>query len=282
MIRINNTLRINNTECAAPLITFSRFLLLLLLLLQLVGRILTLTEPLPESAIVQVTNHPRQQMGALRRRAACIAHSRSTLMPRPCTVPSNPPLDAHLLLHSINLTCMSLRNKPVKAVKPEPNIHATFSLRCESESPPFYVHKFAAWLCLIVCVCIALVLLRVRKSLIYDIFNSRIKSFFPSDSHVQLAARLMDYLPGSRAFQLILSFSVISLTVISSVYFATWLLFVCQRRSQAPVKVPPTLPYAIPFIGSAISFALNPHRCITQSRSVSSRYIIECLAHANP
>ena len=79
----------------------------------------------------------------------------------------------------------------------------------------------------------------------------------------------MSSIPESRVSQAILISCATIISMLLSVYITTGLLFVFQRRSQSPVKVPPTVPYVIPFIGSAISFALNPKRCISASRSVS-------------
>jgi hypothetical protein len=44
------------------------------------------------------------------------------------------------------------------------------------------------------------------------------------------------------------------------VYIATWAAFVVQRSSKDAVKTPPTVPYTIPVVGSAIGFGLNPSK----------------------
>lgn len=73
-------------------------------------------------------------------------------------------------------------------------------------------------------------------------------------------------------FFAMLIFSTILIIILLSVYIATWLLFKFHWRLQGPVKVPPTVPYMIPFIGSAISFAIDPRKFISASRYVSSLY----------
>ena len=83
---------------------------------------------------------------------------------------------------------------------------------------------------------------------------------------VQLFPRTMYFFPESRVFRAILISSTFLITILLSVYIATWLLFMFQRRLQGPVKVPPTVPYVIPFIGSAISFAIDPRKFISASR----------------
>lgn len=44
------------------------------------------------------------------------------------------------------------------------------------------------------------------------------------------------------------------------VYLATWAAFVVQRSSKDAVKNPPTVPFMIPVVGSAIGFGLNPSK----------------------
>lgn len=77
-------------------------------------------------------------------------------------------------------------------------------------------------------------------------------------------------IPESQISQVALSFSAFLTAIFVFVYTTTWLSFVAQRRSQEHVKLPPTVPYMIPFVGSAIGFALNPARHIFSTRLVSS------------
>ena len=55
-------------------------------------------------------------------------------------------------------------------------------------------------------------------------------------------------------------------------YLATWLFFQIAHWRSKVAKVPPNVPYTIPFLGSALGFGLNPGRFVTSSASVSLCY----------
>lgn len=81
-------------------------------------------------------------------------------------------------------------------------------------------------------------------------------------------SQLLYLLPRSRISQTTLLCGLVLTTTFVSVYVITWISFLSRRASKESVKIPPTMPYMIPFIGSGISFALNPGRCLSESRSV--------------
>lgn len=89
---------------------------------------------------------------------------------------------------------------------------------------------------------------------------------FTAESDAVEFFRLLSFLPKSRMSQVGLLCGLVLTATFASVYAVTWLSFVSRRRSQESVKIPPTVPYMIPFIGSGISFALNPARCLSKSR----------------
>lgn len=107
-----------------------------------------------------------------------------------------------------------------------------------------------------------------------ELNTSNISDFFRSlpvcsySRQIQLPSTTSFFVPESRIFQAALSFSVLLCATFISVYIVTWLSFVSQRRSQEPVKVPPTVPYMIPFIGAAISLALGPAKFFSATRLV--------------
>lgn len=53
-----------------------------------------------------------------------------------------------------------------------------------------------------------------------------------------------------------------------SFYISTWASFIVRRQSRGGAKVPPMVPYGLPFIGHAVSFALNPVKFLTKVRWV--------------
>lgn len=95
-------------------------------------------------------------------------------------------------------------------------------------------------------------------------------AIFPTESGALHVSQILYFLSRSRLSQATFLCGLVLTVTFLSVYVVTWLSFVSRRRSQEPVKIPPTVPYMIPFMGSAISFALNPARCISESRSVLS------------
>lgn len=106
--------------------------------------------------------------------------------------------------------------------------------------------------------------MELNTSNISDLFGSLPACSYPHQ--ILLPPTSPFSIPESWIFQVALSFSVFAGATFLSVYIVTWLSFVYQRRSQEPVKVPPTVPYMIPFIGVAISFALNPARLLSATR----------------
>ena len=50
------------------------------------------------------------------------------------------------------------------------------------------------------------------------------------------------------------------------VYISTWISFTLQRLSQDKVKVPPTMPYMVPYVGNALSFAFDPATALARAR----------------
>lgn len=51
-------------------------------------------------------------------------------------------------------------------------------------------------------------------------------------------------------------------------YLVTWRSFTLQRLGKEHTMVPPIVPYALPLIGSAVSFVLNPAKCISETTLV--------------
>ncbi|MCJ1270046.1 hypothetical protein MMC22_009940 [Lobaria immixta] len=90
--------------------------------------------------------------------------------------------------------------------------------------------------------------------------------FLPSNTFLAqpnlFSSQLSFFTLESRILQAALPCGAFLAITFLSVYIATWLSFMYRRQSQDPVKVPPTVPYMIPFVGSAISLALNPARCL--------------------
>lgn len=98
---------------------------------------------------------------------------------------------------------------------------------------------------------------------------------FATEIKALAASHLGFLIPESQTSQVALSFSAFLAAIfVFVVYIATWLSFVAQQRSQELVKVPSTVPYMIPFVGSAIGFALNPARHIISARLVSSPILL--------
>jgi hypothetical protein len=52
------------------------------------------------------------------------------------------------------------------------------------------------------------------------------------------------------------------------VYTTTWTSFTLHRLSRKDGRSPPIVPYTLPFIGSALSFVLNPARCLSAAALV--------------
>lgn len=48
-------------------------------------------------------------------------------------------------------------------------------------------------------------------------------------------------------------------------YLSTWLFFEIRHWSNKLTKVPPNIPYMIPFLGSALDFGFNPRKFVTGS-----------------
>lgn len=98
--------------------------------------------------------------------------------------------------------------------------------------------------------------------------------FFKAQKMLSLAPSQLEgfwfYLlqPSSRSNQVGLLCGLILVAILVSVYLFTSLLFWLESRSQNHIKLPPIVPYMFPFIGSALSFGLNPAKCLSQSRSV--------------
>lgn len=51
-------------------------------------------------------------------------------------------------------------------------------------------------------------------------------------------------------------------------YASTWISFIVQQQSRDAVKVPPILPYIVPFVGNAFSFAFDPVKFLSNVTSV--------------
>ena len=107
-------------------------------------------------------------------------------------------------------------------------------------------------------------------------------AFYTAESQVQLLSVLKASLSHSPAIRVLLIVIIFLTTTLLFVYTTTWLSFVSQRRSRASVKVPPTVPYMIPFLGSALSFGINHSKCVSKSRLVLSLPMLQRLSsHAN-
>jgi hypothetical protein len=48
-------------------------------------------------------------------------------------------------------------------------------------------------------------------------------------------------------------------------YGSTWLCFEIRHLSKKLTKIPPHIPYMIPFLGSALDFGLSPRKFVTDS-----------------
>jgi len=48
-------------------------------------------------------------------------------------------------------------------------------------------------------------------------------------------------------------------------YGLTWLFFEIRHWSKKLTKIPPHIPYMIPFLGSALDFGFNPRKFVTDS-----------------
>lgn len=90
--------------------------------------------------------------------------------------------------------------------------------------------------------------------------ESMTKHLLPSD--------LLHLSPDSRFLQFVLWCIVFLLSNLVFVYIATWISFTRQRLSRGVGKVPPMLPYMIPFFGNAISLAFDPAETLARIRSV--------------
>ena len=103
-----------------------------------------------------------------------------------------------------------------------------------------------------------------------------------AELQVQLPPVLKAFLPHSPVIQILLIVIILLSATLVFVYTTTWLLFVSQRGSRASVKVPPTIPYLIPFLGSALSFGINHSKCVSRSRLVPNLPMLQWLStHAN-
>ena len=51
-------------------------------------------------------------------------------------------------------------------------------------------------------------------------------------------------------------------------YLARWAIYLAQLSSREASRVPPTVPYMVPFLGAVFSFVLNPAKCLEATVSV--------------
>lgn len=58
--------------------------------------------------------------------------------------------------------------------------------------------------------------------------------------------------------------SIVAIPLIFT-YVATWLSFTIQHWSKKDVKIPPTIPYVIPFVGSTCSFVFDTYNFVSLS-----------------
>lgn len=63
--------------------------------------------------------------------------------------------------------------------------------------------------------------------------------------------------------RLIWGFVFLFASIPTLTYLVTWGMFVLRQVDQKSGGIPPIVPYTLPFLGSAISFARNPAKCVS-------------------
>lgn len=64
--------------------------------------------------------------------------------------------------------------------------------------------------------------------------------------------------------RLVFVFLLVSLPFVVN-YLVFWLYFQASQRSKGTGKMPPTIPYMVPFLGSTIPYLWNPSRFVRSS-----------------
>ena len=76
----------------------------------------------------------------------------------------------------------------------------------------------------------------------------------------------------SRFAQLLLGVITTLVLFLNFIRYLTLKTYETQRLDRRHDRVPPLLPYTIPFVGSAIGFALNPAKCLAKASSVKKSH----------
>lgn len=97
-------------------------------------------------------------------------------------------------------------------------------------------------------------------------------SFWPAPLRASALASLAPFYQ-SQSVHVAISTILCLLFLCTLVYIVSWLRFSIHRSSRQPGRVPPTIPYMIPFAGSAFSFVLNPSKCVEAATYDSFKYL---------
>ena len=96
---------------------------------------------------------------------------------------------------------------------------------------------------------------------------SAISGFWASFRQMQLFQLSSSVCYSTQARAMLLSIAVFAVPFVM-VYSTTCLRFVRQRSNRKAVRSPPVIPYMVPYVGSALRFALNPPGFLASAMSV--------------
>lgn len=80
--------------------------------------------------------------------------------------------------------------------------------------------------------------------------------------------------PQREATSPIFWFTITSVASLTLVYILTWISFSLQRGSRSSIKVPPMVPYMVPFVGHAFSLLYDPVGTLIWIKSVQAVLIL--------
>ena len=84
------------------------------------------------------------------------------------------------------------------------------------------------------------------------------------------------------ATEVVPPFAITTSLILLWTYFSTWASYANRAVMKKPLQMPPIIPYTLPFIGSALHFALNPAACLASARKMlgsPTAYGLRILSH---
>ena len=96
---------------------------------------------------------------------------------------------------------------------------------------------------------------------------SLVSAFLTSSKTTQIPSLIYPVLEANRSHEAVICIICLTLPFILF-YIARWTIYLVQISSREASRVPPTVPYMVPFLGAVFSFVLSPAKCLEAAVSV--------------